>query len=92
MSRPSRAEERELEQLECLAALVTDIVQATGILSIRMRQILRRVNGDRRLVAVAGPAGQELARIADRADEIHLLLGEILESRQRERAARNRGA
>jgi hypothetical protein len=91
MSRPSKIEAAELERLECLAAFTADIVQATGILAIRMRQIMRRVEGEPAVMAVAQPASKELARIVDAADDMHRLIGCMLEERQRERTEKNCG-
>ena len=91
MSRPSAAEARELEDLEGLGGIVADIQQAVGILSIRMRQILRRAQGDEQLLAVARPASAELARIADDADDMHQVLAGLLEKRQAGRTGGGEG-
>lgn len=91
MSRPSAAESVELQRLESLSALVSAIQAAVGILSLRMRQIRRRARGDQRLEAVVAPAVDELARIADGADDMYELLRLIHVDKQAERTARDRG-
>jgi hypothetical protein len=91
MSRPSVVEANDLESLEGLSGLVADVQLAVGLLSIRMRQILRRAQGDERLIAVVRPASVELARIADDADDMHELMRGLLERHQAKRADRNRG-
>ncbi len=80
-----------MESLEGLSGLVADVQLAVGLLSIRMRQILRRAQGDERLIAVVRPASVELARIADDADDMHELMRGLLERHQAKRADRNRG-
>ena len=89
MARPSRGEERELEQLETLAALSSSIIDAAGVLSVRLRQVQRRALGDEALLKVLKPAGTQLAEIADQADDMHQVLRNLLDQRQRERQEKN---
>jgi hypothetical protein len=91
MSRPSAADAEQLAGLESLGGLVADIQQALGILSIRIRQIKRRAQGDRQLMAVVDPAGADLARIADDADDMHGLLCKLLAELQAARTEANQG-
>jgi hypothetical protein len=88
MSRPSKAESLELRRLETVAALLYDVLTATGFLAIRLRQVRRRAP---QVIDVVDPGQQELARIVDNVDQARELLGAVLEEKQRERSLKNSG-
>jgi len=86
MSRPSRSEEKRLEALEGIAALLSQVLEATGILAVRLRQVQRRAP---ELARVINPASEELRLIVDSCDDARRLLGEVLEMEQARRREQN---
>lgn len=88
MSRPSKTESAKLEALEGASGLLAQAMEATGILTIRLRQALRRAP---RLDHILSPAEDELAIIVDNCDDARELLGRLLEIEQEQRRKDNRG-
>jgi hypothetical protein len=88
MSRPSRAEEQQLERLELASMHLADAQIAAGILAVRVRQMTHRLAGCAELSA---GAVAELTRIVDRCDAAHQMLGEELAQLQSVRTGKNRG-
>ncbi len=88
MSRPSRTEAERLERLESASMHLADAQIAAGILSVRVRQMLHRLPGQ--YTDLSAGASMELARIVDRCDAAHELLGEELARLQGERRRSNK--
>jgi len=88
MSRPSKTDARKLEALEGAAGLLAQARDRTGILAIRLRQILRRAP---EMARVIEPAGDELTAIVDYCDDARELLGEGLAFEQERRSVKNSG-
>lgn len=88
MSRPSVEQQVELEQLESAAALLAEVMQSTGLLAVRLRQIGRRVPDLQELVDLAQ---RELGRIVDGRDAASELLKRVLTEKQQQRKENNNG-
>ena len=92
MSRPSSADERELELLESIAALNAAVQHCCKFLELRIRQAERRALGHAEILAVLGPSRDELESIAQAGVGIRQLVSELLADRQAERCKQNGGA
>ena len=88
MSRPSRTESQQLEALEGAAALLHRALEASGVLTIRIRQIWRR---NPQYGMYFGLVEEELARIVDACDQAQELLHQVLAADQEERCSKNSG-
>ena len=88
MSRPSGRDARRLEQLEGASALLAQALDATGRLTVRMRQIWRRAP---ELGAVIEPADRELALVVDHCDQAQVLLEVAIAEAQARRTAADAG-
>ena len=91
MSRPSKTEAAELEALESMAALLAAIKGCCKVLELRIRQAERRALGHEYILAVLGPSHDELDSLSTSAEGIHLLVRELLDTRQQERIKQNGG-
>ena len=91
MSRPSKTEQAELEALESAAALNAAVQHCCKFLELRIRQAERRALGHAEILAVLGPAHDELDSIDAAATGIRQLVGALLADRQEERVKQNGG-
>ena len=89
MSRPSKAEQEELQLLESTAALNAAIRHCCKYLELRLRQAQRRALGNEHLLAVLEPCQDELNSIESAATGIRQLLAALLHDRQDERIEKN---
>jgi len=92
MSRPSKAEQEELQALESIAALNAAVQHCCKFLELRIRQAERRALGHAEILAVLGPTQDELDSIAQAGVGIRQLVGTLLADRQAERCKQNGGA
>ena len=91
MSRPSKADQEELQALESIAALNSAVQDCRQFLELRIRQAQRRALGHAEILAVLEPTQDELDSIAQAGVGICQLVSGLLAERQAERSKKNGG-
>lgn len=84
MSRPTRQQAVELKHLEGAATQLAEALKAAGVLTVRLRQMYRRMVGMDDLIA---QADVEIARIVDCCDTAKVSISTVINTRQDERSA-----
>lgn len=81
--RPSRAESRELEALECASARVAHAQETAAIVALRFRQVERRAPG---LSELTRTGQAQITQMVDALDEAHELLAQVLNEKHQVRS------
>jgi len=90
VARPSRAEERLLEQLEAVSAALAGVGQQAALLNVRLRAMRRRASGQRELLRAIEPGLEQLKELTDSLQLAQGLLFDALGALQAQRNQDNR--
>jgi len=90
VARPSRAEERLLEQLEAVSAALAGVGQQAALLNVRLRAMRRRASGQGELLRAIEPGLEQLKELTDSLQLAQGLLFDALGALQTQRNQDNR--
>ena len=91
MARPRCDEERELETLENLSAMLCEAEDILNAVDVRIRQVWRRALGDPDLLKVVRPAVEQVGQLDMAVHSCRDLTNGILADKQERRSEDNKG-